>query len=230
MKNYLNGTNVENLFTADLICHGTPGTALFESYIKELENSTKGSITEFSFRDKSSGWGLLASYRLQKKNGKTTKKMLRPDCSSYYSLFLSSETYRESCYSCPWANVSRVGDVTLGDYWGIEEEHPEYLLENGGKLSAQAGISVLLVNSDQGDVLIKKHGDGLILENSELHRAVKWNKQLSRASTHSELRNELVCSYDIRGYKGVDKLFRKKQGVRYYVRYAKGKIKDILKK
>lgn len=221
LKCYLRETNTERLFAADLVCHGTPGTVLFEDYIARLKKRQNGDITAFSFRDKSSGWGLLASYQVQDKNGREKQTLLRPDCSSYYSLFLSSETYRESCYSCPWANTARVGDVTLGDYWGIENEHPEYLTENGGKLSAAAGISVLLVNSEQGKTLLKRFGSGLVLEASNLESASRQNTQLRKPSSHTALREELVRCYETEGYPGVEKLFRKKQGLRYCVRRIK---------
>ena len=229
LKSYLHGINTEKLFTVDLVCHGTPGTALFEEYIALLGKSKHGEITAFSFRDKSDGWGLLAGYRIQDKNGKEKKDLLRPDLSSYYSLFLSAETYRESCYSCPWANTSRVGDVTLGDYWGIESEYPEYLEENGGKLSTLAGISVVLINSEQGNVLLERFGNGLVLEASTLESAIRQNTQLRKPSSHTVLRDELVSSYAKEGYPGVNKLFRKKLGLRYYARCIKYKIKNVLR-
>ena len=230
LKCYLKGMDTEKLFTADLVCHGTPGTELFESYISVLQDRHKGAITSFSFRDKSRGWGLLASYQWRTKNGKGKKELLRPDCSSYYSLFLSSETYRESCYSCPWANTIRVGDVTLGDYWGIENEHPEYLEENGGRLSLTTGISMLLVNSPQGKVLVEKFGKNLILENSNLVSVARQNTQLKKPSAYTSLRWELVREYENTGYPGVERLFRKRLGLRYYVRQVKYAIKDALGK
>ena len=220
LKRFLKGTDTDKLFTADVVCHGTPGNALFEAYLAWLEKEEKRPITEYLFRDKSRGWGLLAKYRSSAKN-KHWETWLKPECSSYYKLFLESETYRESCYQCPWANTTRVADITLGDYWGIENEHPEYLAENGGKLSVSKGISVLLVNSARGEDMVRKFGKDLVLENSDLEYAVKWNKQLTGPSTHTALREELLSVYKKEGYIGIEKLFRKKQGLHYYVRKAK---------
>ena len=227
LKHYLGDKNTENLYTADLICHGTPGTELFRGYIAYLQKQKHGNITEFSFRDKSLGWGLMAGYGYQKKRGGKKHSLLNPRLSSYYTLFLGSEIYRESCYTCPWAQHARVGDVTLGDYWGVETEQPDCLTENGGKLSVKAGISVLLVNTPQGEELLDRYGDKLVLVSSELERAARQNRQLHSPSQHTALRKEYEACYAKDGYYGIEKLFRKKLGIRYYVRYVKSKIKEF---
>lgn len=33
----------------------------------------------------------------------------------------------EKLLFCPFASEYRQGDITIGDYWGIELVHPEYL-------------------------------------------------------------------------------------------------------
>ena len=30
------------------------------------------------------------------------------------------------CYQCAYANASRVGDLTVGDFWGIAKSHPDF--------------------------------------------------------------------------------------------------------
>lgn len=73
LKAYLGEMNKENLLLVDIICHGVPSVAFFQSYIKELEKKYKGKITSFKFRDKSSGWGLVgkATYRTAKNKEKS---------------------------------------------------------------------------------------------------------------------------------------------------------------
>ncbi len=46
---------------------------------------------------------------------------------------------RPSCYRCPYTSMTRVGDLTLGDFWGLR---PDELPEQQEK-----GISLLLVNT-----------------------------------------------------------------------------------
>lgn len=33
--------------------------------------------------------------------------------------FLEGETYRDSCYECPYAKPERGADITIGDFWGV---------------------------------------------------------------------------------------------------------------
>ena len=91
-----------------------------------------------------------------KKNGVRYKKYFKTGSSSYYALFLQSQTYRESCYDCPYAGENRCGDVTIGDYWGIENQHPEYLKANGGELDVQKGVSCVIINTQKGISLLEK--------------------------------------------------------------------------
>lgn len=229
LKHFVKGTDTSNLYTVDIICHGVPSAELFRKYLKTLESPQKKKITAFYFRDKSRGWGLQASYMYQRKNGAVKTQKLPSGLSSYYSFFLQSETYRESCYSCPYANAARVGDITIGDFWGIEQEHPRYLRENGGKFSVRDGISAILVNGPHGEELIAAFGDALEQETSGLESVARWNSQLRGPSVHSGVRWELAVAYDAEGYSGVERIFRQRLGIRYPVRKIKQWYADKLK-
>lgn len=58
--------------------------------------------------------------------------VVNPDTESYYHYFLSGEIYRDCCYQCPYAQRQRVGDITVGDYWGVQKYDPQLLVEQGG--------------------------------------------------------------------------------------------------
>lgn len=227
LKHYLRNCNTENLYTVDLICHGVPSSKLFQDYIGHLQKSK--TISSFVFRDKTFGWGLNAAYSIQKKNGKESIKNLYSGTSSYYSFFLSSEIYRKSCYSCPYAGRNRVGDITVGDFWGIEKEYPELISGKSALFSIKEGISLILVNTDKGNKLLKKSGGGLIVAPISVEYAAKWNSQLQAPSKYSSVRNELIKQYDKYGYSGVEKLFRKQLGITYWVRLVKQTIRPWIK-
>lgn len=63
LKSYLR-KDYPNLLTVDIICHGVPSEQFFNDYIHYTEKKIGGEISEFKFRDKSSGWGynLTAKY------------------------------------------------------------------------------------------------------------------------------------------------------------------------
>lgn len=61
---------------------------------------------------------------------------------------MDGDCYRECCYQCDYANTNRVGDLTVGDFWGIAKSHPEF--------DSPKGVSSILVNSKKGKILLEK--------------------------------------------------------------------------
>lgn len=178
----------DNLFTVDIICHGVPNGKLFQKYIAFEEKKRDTKIISFRFRDKSQGWKLHGAMTLD--NGETV--FFAPEESSYYQMFLNSYTYRENCYSCPYASEHRAGDVTIGDYWCVELAHPELLQENGGTLDHEKGTSCLIVNNDKGQTLLEQFGSGIVRWPSTYENAAKYNRQLTIPSAMKPERKEVL--------------------------------------
>ena len=216
LNRFLSETDTRNLYTVDIICHGVPSAQLFQGYLKTLG----ASVRSFSFRDKTRGWGLNGRYTYRT-GDQEREKLFSPSVSSYYSYFLQAETYRESCYSCRYANLDRVGDITIGDFWGFEQEHPELLAEHGGPYDIRRGISEVLVNTRKGKYLLKQFGQGMLLSASETGRMTKWNRQLCGPSACSEERKAITKVYEKNGYPGVESMFRKELGIRLWARKLK---------
>ena len=128
----------------DLICHGVPSPQLFREYIAWLEEKNASQIKFYDFRDKRGGWGLAFKY-VSKEH-----KYFKP-CSidPYYSYFLEGYTYRECCYKCRYCRPERTGDITIGDFWGIENEHPDFY--------SIKGVSCMLINTNKGLVTWRKY-------------------------------------------------------------------------
>lgn len=188
LKLYL-GKKQDRLYTIDIVCHGVPSPELFASYIKLLENK-HGKVKNFSFRDKSYGWGKFGSFIVE--SGQ--KVELPCEKSSYYSMFMSGHLQRESCYSCQFAKAERVSDMTIGDYWGIEKYQPE-LLE---QIDVNKGCSAILVNTDKGKELIVKYGMGLRLFDSEPQYIIDGNSQLRHPAPKGRYRNMVYKTF-VRG-------------------------------
>ena len=60
---------------------------------------------------------------------------------------MDGDCYRESCYQCAYANMSRVGDLTVGDFWGIAKSHPNF--------NSPKGVSSVFVNTEKGQKLFE---------------------------------------------------------------------------
>lgn len=195
----------ENLFTVDIICHGVPGGKLFRDYISFEEKKRSAKITSFRFRDKSQGWKLHGAMTLD--SGETV--YFEPEESSYYQMFLNSYTYRENCYSCPYASDHRPGDVTIGDYWCVELVHPELLRENGGQLDHESGTSCLIVNNERGEQLLRQFGQGIVRWPSTYENAAKYNRQLTAPSSLKPER-ETVLAMARESYETVDAWYQRR--------------------
>ena len=202
------------IFTLDLICHGVPGNRLFDDYIMFLESTTGYRISSFVFRDKDYGWGHNGKYSLESvvNNGEEQSaiiesKMISSLSSSYYHYFLSGDIYRDSCYECHFASDKRVGDLTVGDYWGIEKYNPELLSECNGPFIKEKGISCILVNTAKGSALLQKASSDCCLAEVDIADVIKGNAQLNNPVELTKKREKIMMAYRMNGYAGIEKEF-----------------------
>lgn len=134
----------DKLLCVDLICHGTPKQELFKAYIDWLSEKkiADDGIHGYSFRSKLMGWGLYYHYCYFRK-GKRLEELGPARDDPYYSAFSKGLIYRRCCYKCPFAKLERVADFTIGDYWGIEQVHPDFY--------DSRGVSAVLMNTTKAE-------------------------------------------------------------------------------
>ena len=137
LKRYLNGENTEKLLTVDLICHGVPSPEVYKKHLEFLSTGCDEKITDFNFRDKyENGWhGCVETY--------TDISGAKRVDNVYANIFFSDAALRESCYSCQYACTERAGDITIGDFWGVDKVYSD--------MDDNKGISLVLVNSEKGN-------------------------------------------------------------------------------
>ena len=230
LRSYLDFKEYENLFTIDIICHGVPNNKMFNDYLNVLKKHKDEEIIEFIFRDKSKESGYNSLARIIR-NGKETIKRIQAYNASYYQLFLDSKISRESCYECPYAQKSRSGDITIGDYWNIESEHEEYVDNN--KLNRKKGISCVIVNTESGNILLKKFGENIKKYDSTFEKVARNNLQLAKPPIMKDDRREILEIYQKFEYKDVDKLYNKKNFLKKSIKKVfyrlPNKVRQVLK-
>ena len=228
LKGYMQ-KDYNNLYTVEVVCHGVPSVQMFQDYLRYVEEKEEKKVVEFKFRDKSQGWKLHGKMILEDQNGVKTEKYFEPEESSYYQMFLNSYTYRENCYSCPFASEYRQGDITIGDYWCIDLIHPEYLIENGGKMDEKKGASCLVINNEQGKKLMKKYGQGVALFESTYEKASQYNAQLKQPSCMKKER-EVVLELKKQGYEEIERWYQKRLSRIRFIRKIRAMIPKWIKK
>lgn len=170
-----------NLLCIDLICHGTPKQDIFAAYLDWLaaEKKTDDGIHGYVFRSKKMGWGLNYYYYYYRSGRK--HEVLGPARDDpYFAAFTRGVIYRRCCYKCPYARLERVGDITIGDYWGIESVHPDFF---DGR-----GVSAVLLNTEKGESFF----------NERCVDACRWIKSSVEdiAAHNSNLVAPSICSAD----------------------------------
>lgn len=140
LKSFLN-KSYENLYTIDILCHGAPSPYAYNKFLDEISKGKK--ISNVDFRDKKPGWGTLI--RVDFEDGSIHHDLYN---GNYFRSFLSGINMRESCYTCPYSQEHRVGDLTLGDFWGVSEFKENW---NDNK-----GTSIALINNAHGKSLLEK--------------------------------------------------------------------------
>ena len=217
------GREYDNLLTVDLVCHGVPNNRMLQEYIQSIESKYEGKVTSFTFRDKSIGWGINGSAQIE---GKKRKVKLWKSASSYLYYFSDGSIYRESCYQCKYACAARPADLTIGDYWGIEKAHPEYLKKDGW--DERNGISVVVVNTEKGTQYLKLLSSCVALKESAFEKASAGNAQLNHPSDPGK-RSEVLHDYLHGGWSALENRFEKRIGLRKYSSQIKSMIPRFIK-
>ena len=135
-----NGT----LLTADLICHGVPSPGIFEEHIRFLEATRKQRVALYAHRPKDLGWG--HTEKIIWEDGTEEQGSRLSD--SWKRVFYFNQMLRPSCYVCPYTTIQRHSDVTIADFWGIEQS-------SAAEMKDDLGVSLLLVNTDRGLELVE---------------------------------------------------------------------------
>lgn len=133
----------KKLYTIDILCHGVPSNKMFLSHIRSLEKKSGKKIESVLFRSKDNPEGWRDSCRLVVQYNDNTKEDYSSRDDLYWRAFLANLSLRDSCYDCIYSGKERVGDITIGDYWGIGRK---YSVE----FDPHEGVSVAFLNSNKG--------------------------------------------------------------------------------
>ena len=191
LYSFLGKRHEGSLFTIDLVCHGVPSPLVYEKYLENLEKKYGSKVDKINFREKTPGW-YVYSMRVLFSNGSDYQKTTYED--PYHRGFLRNLYLRPSCYECKYANTNRVADITLADFWGYRSKNDKYFDDD-------KGISMVMINSENGEQLFEKAKEGLIIEKRTVEEAVSGNPALSKAFLPAENRERFwkdfyECSFD----------------------------------
>ena len=173
---------IKNLYTIEVLCHGVPCNDIHRTSLKVNKASRI-----YAYRNKDErGW--------DGKNGNNNRVSYigldgnRFIVDSYQkdTLFRSYLTFnfsRPNCYHCPYSDIHRVADLTIGDFWGWKKTPNPKRYEN------YWGTSIVLPNTDKGRRMME--GKSLHLVETTWREFLPINQNLYMPTN----------VYDIEGYR-----------------------------
>lgn len=181
------GKDYENLFTISIICHGVPSGELFKNYIKYKERKLNEKIIDYNFRSKEkNGWGLTEKITSIDSNGKLKIYFKDLFDTSYGYDFLKGYNYRENCYNCLYTNKNRIGDWSVGDYWGISKFHD---------IDTKDGVSVVCVMTNKGSKMLESLSSVSEIVESKFEYAAENQENLKHPTIKKDIRNKYYNAY-----------------------------------
>ena len=196
----------ERVWIVDIICHGSPSPKLWREYAYSLEKKYSGTFSNLSFKDKRKGWKTPTA-----KVEINAKEVFLYD---YVRIFYNRCALRPSCHVCPFAVIERQTDITIGDFWHIEDKMPDFYSENGN--------SLFLIHTDRGSKLFDLVKGNLDYRESSIVDC--WQRNLEAPTPVSDKRQEFWFDYQ---RKGIDYIMKKYGSVSLAIK-VKNKIVKIL--
>ena len=194
LKSYLK-EDYDNLFSIDIICHGVPSPMVWQKYISYRENIAGSRTKRISFRQKNDGWKKY-SVSFQFQNDTEYYEPLDKDL--YMNAFLKNLCLRPSCYDYNFKGIQRISDITLGDFWGIQNLVPE--------MDDDKGTSLIFINSEKGNLIFDKIKDKCKYKKVDIINAIKNNTAAIKSVNKNPNREIFFENFDIMPF---DKLVAK---------------------
>ncbi len=130
----------ENLVTCDFVCRGVNSPLVFKKYIEWLEDKYQSKALKIKAKDKTTGWHKF-SMRVDFENGESYVKDRYND--PFFVGYLQTSLFTmPACFTCQFKGASKKSDITLGDFWGIENIDKS--------MDQDLGTSLIMLNSEKG--------------------------------------------------------------------------------
>lgn len=151
LRSFLNYMDYENLLILDFVCRGANSPMISRKFSEMLESKHQSKIVYKKAKNKELGWKNL-TLKLSYANG--DNEYLTRETNPFTRGYLGTGVFcRPSCYECRFKGFPRIADITLADFWGIENIEP--------KMHDNIGTSLVLINNEKGKIFFESIGQKL---------------------------------------------------------------------
>lgn len=160
------------IFYIDVFCHGVPSNKMWKEYVHE--NFGSPSVERIEFRSKLNGW---RAEQLRVFYADSSSERIQWGDSAYEEGFQRNIALRDGCEDCEFSGFKRTGDISIGDYWHVEDNYPE--------LNDRKGTSVVLVNNTYGEKLFEAIKENLYhWQKTSIEDAARFNRLHQKYPPH----------------------------------------------
>ena len=225
LKHFLRA-EYDNLLTIEVVCHGTPSPMVWSDFLvskrKEIERINNGkepAITHISFRDKSTGWEnyhFSIDYKSGLHDAQTYTLSEPHQRNTFMRGFLHNYTLRPSCYHCVARKRQSRADITLADYWGVQQYHTDIYNDKG--------VSLAIINTVQGKHFFDRIQNNIHYTPSSYGNALAHNMCIEKSVEEPPLRQAFWEDYQRKGIAAInDYCKHKKSLLKRIIHYFKNK-------
>lgn len=207
----------ENIILCEIICHGAPSPKLWKEHIALLESERGSRVVNYRNRSKVLGWhghNEHVFFENGKEEYKTKLSQLHKD------LFYAHLSIRPSCYACEHTQFPRSADISIADFWGIENFLPDF--------DDNKGTSMLILNTSKAMDFYNQVKDKLICRESNIADAFYDNHK--KPAKMNVNRESFWRDYKARGYLYVAQKYSAYTAIGRIKRQTKIVLKEISKK
>lgn len=203
------GKEYTNLFLLDIVCHGTPSPKLWKEYALYQEKQH----------------GMLESVNFRCKNGRATKNnsvYISKNEDSFMRMFLRNYCLRPACYECH-AKYYKKSDMTIADFWGIENVAPE--------MSDRKGTSLVIARTEKGEELFENIKNELKWKEVSYEEGVRNNPCEHTSTSRPQQRDMFFEDFNKMPFPELEKKYAADKKVPFskkVITIAKNAVKAVL--
>ena len=162
-------TDYDNLLNVEVACHGAPSPKVLRKYMQVLREQY-GDDVQLNFRSKPKGW---QEYNVTAFTGDKHYFYESQKENLFMKGFIRELYSRPICHDCPFKVGVSGADITLADFWGVENVLPDFPFYDGA--------SLVLTHTKKAERVFNGL-QGVITKEVELEKAIPQNGAL----LHSE--------------------------------------------
>ena len=151
----------DNLVAVELLCSHAPSSKYFQQYVQE--DWKQDNITAYEFRHKEPLDGFRCDAIAVRLPDGSTKRRTTVQQDLYQAMYHPKLMIGEHCLGCRFAGFPRGADLTIGDFWGIENQNPDQEFRNG--------ISLVLSHNSRGQEFLDASTNG---QSELVERPLPW--------------------------------------------------------